>query len=553
MPTSAKSLFPRIALIGAALASMAIAAPINAQDLSVRECRSDVSDTLPLVPSGYDALVAHATDDLLGPSIFARFAKTEDGTEIDLSTRSFDKYEAQLPAYLNCDMPFMRVTHAQMTLLADRTEAHPGTRMVPVFFYGWSNGADAVVARQADSIQALSGAVIATDAVSLDLALQLAQDAATPPRIKLSDTPAALFAQDDALPFAVVSSPAAEQLTAGGVGTGAEGSVANARTVLSTTSASRVIGDMLVVRQDYFDANTEKVRGIVRALLKAEELFREDAKKQVVDFERTAEMVLGDAARDGDMRSLWNGVETVGLAGQVDWATATAPRSYRSVVNAGQTAMVDAGLIASAVALTDPPLDYTALGDDIWDKRRVRTDGFDQDAASAAIQAMTNDEIAENTIASVTILFEPNQSSFPVNDYRDSFEQALNKSRVYAGAVLSIEAHSSYLGYLKGVIKQDWPLSRQKRELASLSNTSTARALAVRDALVQTAQELGFVIDESQITINGRGIEDPLGGFCENLPCPPKTEQEWRESRRVLFRVIGMESEAEVFTPLNEW
>lgn len=548
MPTSAKALAPLAAFL-----TIALAMPVDAQDLPVRDCRADAQIVLPLVPSGHDALVAHATDDLLGPSIFARFAKTEDGEALDLSTRSFESYEAQLAAYLACEVPFMRVTHAQMTLLAEQTGAQPQTNMVPVFFYGWSNGADAVVARKTDSIQALSGGAIVTDPVRLDLALQLSQDVDTAPEIRLTDMPEELFAQDEGLPFAVVSAPAAERLTAGSVGTGAEGSVAEARQVLTTTSANRVIGDLLVVRKDYADANPETLRGVVRALLKAEELFREDAKKQVVDFERTADMVLGDPASEDEMQRLWRGVETVGLAGQADWADPANPRSFRAVVNAGQTAMVNAGLIASAVPLANPPLDYATLGDDIWDKRRVQTDSFDQDAASAAIQAMTNDEIAENTIASVTILFEPNQASFPVEEYQAAFEEALQKSGIYAGAVLSIEAHSSYLGYLKGVLQQDWTIARQKRELASLRNTSTARALSVRDALVETSQQLGFVVDESQITINGRGIEDPLGGFCDNLPCPPKTEQEWRDSRRVLFRVIGMESEAEVFTPLNDW
>jgi len=548
MPKSATLISPLVAL-----ATLVLAGAAAAQTMPVRDCRTDAASVLPLVPSGHDALVAHATDDLLGPSIFDRFAKTEDGGEIALTTRGFDGYAAQLPAYLACEIPFMRVTHAQMSLLAEQTESQDQTRMIPVFFYGWSNGADAVVARKHDSIQALSGTAIATDAVRLDLALQLAQDVTTPPEIRLTDTPGQAFAEDSSLPFTITSAPVAERLTAGDVGTGAEGSVAEARQVLTTTSANRVVGDILVVRQDFLDANPDVVRGTVRALLKAEELFREDAKKQIVDFERTADMVLGDSAREGDMQRLWRGVETVGLAGQVDWANAANPRSFRAVVNAGQTAMVNAGLLDAAVPLADPALDFGTLGDDIWDKRRVQTDSFDQDAASAAIQAMTNDEISSNTIAAVTILFEPNQASFPVEDYRDAFEEALNKSRVYAGAVLSIESHSSYLGYLKGVLQKDWPIARQKRELASLRNTSTARALAVRDALVQTSQDLGFTIDDSQITINGRGIEDPLGGFCDDLPCPPKTEQEWKESRRVLFRVIGMESEAEVFTPLNKW
>lgn len=530
-----------------------LAGAAQAQDLAIRDCRFDTASVLPMVPTGHDAIVAHATDDLLGPSIFARHATTRAGEDFEIGTRRFDDYDAQLPAYLACETPFMRVTHAQMTLLADRTEAQDKTRMVPVFFYGWSNGADAVVARGFDTLGDLSGRAIATDSARLDLALQLAGDADDRPDIRVVDAPAETFAADEGLPFAIVPAPRAEVLTAGDVGTGAEGSVRGARQVLTTTSANRVVGDLLVVRADYLKDNGDRVRATVRALLKAEELFREDAKKQVVDFERTAEMVLGDAAREGAMKALWRGVETVGLNGQVNWADPAKPRSFRAVVNAGQTGMVKAGLIEQAIALRDPPLDYATLGDDIWDKRRVEASGFDQDAASDAIKAMSNTEIADSTITAVTILFEPNQASFPVDDYRTAFEQALEKSQVYAGAVLSVEAHSSYLGYLKGVLQQDWPPARQKRELASLRNTSTARAIAVRDALIETADTLGYAIDKSQITINGRGIEDPLGGFCNDLPCPPRTEEEWRNSRRVVFRVIGMESEAEVFTPLNEF
>ena len=250
---------------------------------------------------------------------------------------------------------------------------------------------------------------------------------------------------------------------------------------------------------------------------------------------------------------MWAGVETVGLKGQVDWATETAARSFRSLVNITQERMVATGLADRAMTLEDPPIDYSTLGGDIWDKRRVETSGFDRDKASKAIKAMSREEIDGNTIASVEILFEPNQASFDSSEYGDAFRQALEKSQVYAGAILSVEAHSSYLGYLRGVLKKNWPAAKQRRELASLRNISTSRAMAVRDALLSSSREIGLAIDESQITINGRGIEDPVTGFCGDLPCPPKTKTEWEQSRRVVFRVIAMEAEEEVFTPLNDW
>lgn len=541
---------------GAGLALAAVlttAPPALGQAMGVRDCRATDTVTLPMVESGHDAITAHATDDLLGPSIFDRTTTTEDGTDFTLEPRRFVDRASQLDAYLACETPFMRLTHAEMSLMAETTGAQETTEMIPVFFYGWSNGADALVGRDATSVSALSGTTLVTDGPRLDLALQLARDAQTSPDITMDETPAEAFARQPDQIFTIVAAPTATRLTAGDVGTGAEGSVEGARQVLTTTSANRVIGDLLVVRRDFYETAPETVRATVRALLKAEEIFREDVKKQVVDFARAADMVLGDPALEDEMRTLWRGTEGVGLNGQVDWATDTHPRSFLNLINTGQTTMINLGMLESAIGFTSPPLDYASLGDDLWDKRRVETSGFDQDAATAAISAMSSDELEGNTLASVTILFAPNQATFPVAQYQDAFEEALTQGQIYAGAVLSIEAHSSYLGYLRGVIQQDWSPARQKRELASLRNTSTARALAVRDALIDSAMEMGMPVDESQITIQGRGIEDPLGGFCDGLPCPPKTKEEWENSRRVVFRVIGMESEAEVFTPLNEW
>lgn len=533
-----------------AVALGVFAAPVAAQ--GVRDCRGDTAIALPVVPSGFDAIAAHATDDLVGPSIFDRFAKTEDDETLSIELRRFDGYSDQLEAYRACETPFMRVTPAMMTTLAYDL-ADPRTTMVPVFNYGWSNGGAALVGKADRSVSDLAGKTILTAPEHLDLALQVASEVDPAAAVDIVDAPADLFAsgQGDVV---VTDRFAARVLTAGNVGTGAEGSVSGARTILTTASASRVISDILVVRQDYLDANPEAVRGLVRALLKAEELFREDVKKQVVDFELAAEHVLGDGALEDRMRDMWSGVETVGLQGQVDWATPAQSRSFRAQINTGQNRMVAAGLIDSAVAIEDPALDYASLGDDIWDKRRTTTSGFDQDAATAAIESMSNDDIASSTIASVSIHFEPRQFDFPVEQYRAAFEEALDKSMVYGGAVLSVEGHASYLGYVRGVVQDDWSLPKQKLEMQSLDRISTRRAMAVREALVETAGQIGLPIDASQITINGRGIEDPLGGFCrQGLPCPPKTEQEWRDSRRVIFRVIQMESEEEVFTPLVDF
>lgn len=547
-----KTSLHRLAAIGLA-AAMAIGTITPASAQGVRDCRAGTDVALPVVPSGFDTIAAHATDDLTGPSIFERFAKTADGEDITVELMRFDSYQDQLDAYLSCETPFMRVTHGMLSQIADTIQSDPRTAAEPIFNYGWSNGGKTLVGRSSDKVTDLAGSTILTQAENIDFALQMAFEVTPAATVEVVQDATASFSSGDA-GFAVVASPEAKVLTAGNVGTGAEGSVKGARAVLTTASASRVISDMLVVRSDFAKSNAQVVQGLVRSLLKAEELFREDAKKQVVDFELAAEYVLGDEGLDDELQQMWRGVETVGLKGQIDWATDTHPRSFLSQINAGQNRMVEAGMMAQAVALTTPQIDFASLGDDIWDKRRTTTSAFNADAATAAIESMSNEDIAGNTIASVEINFAPKQFSFPVEEYREAFEQALEKSMVYGGAVLSVEGHAAYLSYVRGVVKDGWTIPKQKLEMQALDRVSTRRAMAVRAALVETAAQMNLPIDESQITINGRGIEDPLGGFCkQGLPCPPKTEDEWKQSRRVVFRVIEMESEAEVFTPLNDW
>ena len=84
----------------------------------------------------------------------------------------------------------------------------------------------------------------------------------------------------------------------------------------------------------------------------------------------------------------------------------------------------------------------------------------------------------------------------------------------------------------------------------SAKNLSLTRANAVRDSVIAFAQNQGVTLDESQFAIVGHGIMKPKSGMCDADPCPPKTEQEWRDNMRVEFRVIQVEAEASVFKPL---
>jgi hypothetical protein len=44
---------------------------------------------------------------------------------------------------------------------------------------------------------------------------------------------------------------------------------------------------------------------------------------------------------------------------------------------------------------------------------------------------------------------------------------------------------------------------------------------------------------------------NPKSGMCGEDPCPPKTEQEWRDNMRVEFNMIPMEAESSAFEKLD--
>jgi outer membrane protein OmpA-like peptidoglycan-associated protein len=125
----------------------------------------------------------------------------------------------------------------------------------------------------------------------------------------------------------------------------------------------------------------------------------------------------------------------------------------------------------------------------------------------------------------------------------------INLASTYGGAIITIEGHSDPLGYLKQkkAGEMEVVLSQIKQ---SAKNLSLTRANAVRDSLIQYSKAHGVTLDPSQFAVVGHGISKPKSGMCGDDPCAPKTQQEWLDNMRVEFRILQVETEQSVFTPL---
>ncbi len=195
-----------------------------------------------------------------------------------------DDFIKQIKAYLRGDSPFLRGTMGMLNMAMEVLGRDPRTQPVLVYQMTWSTGGDALVVKPGIRTPAdLCGKTIAVQACGphVDYLTRVISDAcrlASDVRIKWTQDltgPSAALQEDASVDAAVVLIHEAQALTSGGtVGTGADDSVKDARILMSTRTANRVIADVYAVRADYLQAHRREVEQFVHGLMQAEEVLR---------------------------------------------------------------------------------------------------------------------------------------------------------------------------------------------------------------------------------------------------------------------------------------
>jgi outer membrane protein OmpA-like peptidoglycan-associated protein len=373
------------------------------------------------------------------------------------------------------------------------------------------------------------------------------------------NTPAeALYSKD--IDAAMVIIPDGLMLTSNGsVGTGAEGSVKGAKIMLSTKSANRIIADVYAVRSDYFTAHKQEVQDFVHGLLLAEQelkvLFK-NKKQQLAEYKKTvtaaAEILLDSAAATADAEALYGDCEYVGFQGNVKFFTDTNwPRNLHRLTDEVQAAFITGGLLSRKIPLQQAGWDYKALRKGLAGLDDVETPKFNTEAVAQVVAKKQNlGTLDEGELFSFEVFFKPNQNTFSADQYSDAFAKVVDLASTYGGAVITVEGHSDPMGYLRKRKEKasDIVLTRTKQAAKNLSLT---RSLAVRDSIMAYSTDKGVNLDPSQFTVIGHGIMQPRTGLCGQLPCAPKSKEEWLSNMRVVFRIIQIEAEEEAFIPLD--
>lgn len=482
-----------------------------------------------------------------------------------------DDFTNQLKNYISGNTPFLRGTMGMVQAASDLLSKD--SNLKPVVFYQmtWSAGGDALVVKpNIRTAKDLKGKTVALQAYGphVDYFAKVLDDAGLsfsdvkvkwlPDLTGTDNSPmAALYESDIDAVFVII--PDALALTSGGnVGTGAEDSVKGARILMSTKTANRVIADVYAVRSDYYKKHQGEIRSLTQALMEGA-----DKTKQVVSarnnsqpeyrklMSSAAEILLDSPDAIADTEGLYADCEFVYLAGNNSFfADQNYPRRFSKILGEINQSLGQLNLISKSNLIGSASFNYKTFNAMSSSVPEVSKPKFNKEQLSALVsRKQQQGALSEGELFSFEVFFGPNQNSFPVDLYQSEFSKVVDLAATYGGAVITVEGHSDPMGYLRAK-KGNKPPVVLGRIKQSAKNLSVSRAQSVRDSIIEYANSNSISLDISQFEPIGHGITSPATGICGSDPCPPKTEAEWRSNMRVVFRIIQIEAESDVFMPL---
>jgi len=537
-------------------------------EAGVGEVKKTAETPLPVITWGGDMATILANGNHVTTSDGSIFSRNN----LRFKLTRMDDFKKQVEMFVRGDTPYLRGTLGMINMAAEALNKDPRTKPIVVYQMTWSSGGDCMVVKEGiNTVKDLKGKTVALQAYGphVDYLGTILKDAGlstkdvnvywTKDLTGTELSPVEAFYRKD-VDAAFVIIPDGLMLTSKGTsGTGAEGSVKGAKILMSTRTANRIIADVYAVRSVYFQAEKEKVRAFVHSLLLGEQHLRnlfKDKQTRVPEFKTVvtaaAKILLDSPQATADAEALYGDCEFVGFSGNVKFfGDPNWPRNLANLTAQSQANLVSIGLLGRTVPLDQAEWNYDELRSGLAGVADIQAPKFkSEEVAKVVEKKRAAGTLGEGELFSFEIMFKPNQNTFSYEMYKDEFDKVVDLASTYGGAVIIVEGHSDPLGYLrkKRENSEEIVLKRIKQAAKNLSLT---RATQVRDGIVSQAQSKGVSLDASQFTVVGHGIMQPKTGMCGSDPCPPKTKEEWESNMRVAFRIIQVEAEESVFTPLK--
>lgn len=526
---------------------------------------------------------------------------------LNLQLFAGDDMKAQAEAYQQGRTPYLRGTFEMVTnaIFEEGLCSDTSTCPLYVFQMTWSQGDHLVVREGIKTIKDLKGkrvalqrggphmsmlyGILTDDHLSWNDVQVVWCDTLTG---KGSPIEAMRSGQADAA-FAIT--PDMIGLTGGldAVGTGAEGTVKNARVLVSTSQRVFTIADTYWVNPAYYRDHAQEVRGFAVAYLEAVEAVIRLRKAHETSGSPEYQVLLslsqeilgaGVLPTSEDAHGLLLDAQFVGYAGNLAFIDQKNEHGFDAL-------SVQANRMAESLGQTSKPIIFTRVPDTFWQDpifeqslseslTVVTKPRFNAEAVRTEISGLDAEGFGSRNMLSFTISFEPNQMVFSEEQYRDEYDRALALLDKYPRAVLVVRGHADPTAVLRDFVTAAIESGTLKRtgtspadyqyfyngEALDLARTAKVvalvesgafkpgganpretlqearkltqeRAVAVRSSFLAYASKQGKKLDESQIVSDGAGVTEPV-------VARPRSDEEAKANRRVEFALTRVTGEA---------
>ena len=524
-----------------------------------------------------------------------------------------DNFEQQVRDYLSGKSPILRGTFRMIAQASEAVGRDARTKPVVFGQLTWSAGDHFVGRANIRKISDLSGKKIAIQkggphvGMLYDM-LKTARLSKANVQIVWVDEltgakgPAERFRNDPTIAGCFVITPDMIGLTGGpeNIGTGAEGTVKDARVVVSTATLSRSIADVYACRKDFYDNYKPFIEQFFAGYLKgAEEVialkkaYEKGGSAQYTELLQEMQTIYGQdvlPTLEEDAHGLIADCTFVGQPGNIAFFNdpSNTITGFEGFNKAGLDMAVNWGFATQRYALLPSDLNFNAktfknlLTTTVAAPTQLKQTRFKKETVRAEIEAFNEDAVLdEKTLISFTIQFDANQNTFSATQYSSEFDRVVELASKYGNAAIAIKGHSDpsrtlsvlvKTGLQKGILKRTGTRGNYKYFMSgkafSLENTaelirlieqkrfddgsdvespyqvmraalklSEQRGEAVKQAILSYAQRKNARIDAEQIVPVGVGIKEPV-------IAKPTSPAEAAENRRVEFALIKVSAEA---------
>lgn len=512
-----------------------------------------------------------------------------------------DDFYGQVRNYMSGKTPFLRGTYRMIAMASEAVGNDSRTKPIILFQMTWSRGDHCIARKHIKQLSQLKGATVCLQKGGphvgmLDDMLKTAGLTWSDIKVVWVDDisgpkgPAVKFAKDRSIDACFVVTPDMFGLLGDPENPGAEGTVADAHRLISTSELGRSIADVVAVRSDFYQSHSAWCEKLTVAYLQeAEKMVQLRKNPRDRNYRATLQTAINFFGKDvvpnmDEAHGLFLDCQPVGHPGNVVFFTEENNVTGFDAFNAKSLDMATTlGYATRRIDLLPSALDWNSptFKNNLRNTSVVQTARFKPEAVADEIEALAaGGQLDEKTKYSFCTYFEPNQRTFDRSKYGRDFDEVIKLASQYSGATVAVRGHTDptktllhliNAGMAKEMIKRsgsrgNWSYSLNGRPL-NLTATkemvrlvesgqfdghaqwdprevmtvalrlSADRAEAFRDELLAYAKSKGIRLDASQITVQGVGIREPFNA-------KPRNKQEAAANMRVECALVSVSAEA---------